>query len=80
MSQTGNISRERLRSLVERIEQLEEEKKALTEDIREVYIEAKSAGFEVSIMRQLIKLRKMSDNDRGEMEATLSIYKEALEM
>ncbi len=80
MSQTGNISRERLRSLVERIEQLEEEKKALTEDIREVYIEAKSAGFEVNIMRQLIKLRKMSDNDRGEMEATLSIYKDALEM
>ena len=80
MSQTGNISRERLRSLVERIEQLEEEKKALTEDIREVYIEAKSTGFEVNIMRQLIKLRKMSDNDRGEMEATLSIYKDALEM
>tara|TARA_A100000164_G_C21270267_1_gene479863 strand:+ start:233 stop:475 length:243 start_codon:yes stop_codon:yes gene_type:complete len=80
MSQTGNISRERLRSLVERIEQLEEEKKALTEDIREVYIEAKSAGFEVNILRQLIKLRKMSDNDRGEMEATLSIYKDALEM
>ena len=80
MSQTGNISRERLRSLVERIEQLEEEKKALTEDIREVYIEAKSAGFEVNILRQLIKLRKMSDNDRGEMETTLSIYKDALEM
>ena len=80
MSQTGNISRERLRSLVERIEQLEEEKKALTEDIREVYIEAKSAGFQVNILRQLIKLRKMSDNDRGEMEATLSIYKDALEM
>ena len=80
MSQTGNISRERLRSLVERIEQLEEEKTALTEDIREVYIEAKSAGFEVNILRQLIKLRKMSDNDRGEMEATLSIYKDALEM
>ena len=80
MAQTGNISKERLRLFVDRIEQLEEEKKALTEDIREVYVEAKAAGFEVRVMRHLIRLRRMSENDRGEMEEILSIYKEALEM
>ena len=80
MAQTGNISKERLRLFVDRIEQIEEEKKALTEDIREVYVEAKAAGFEVRVMRHLIRLRRMSENDRGEMEEILSIYKEALEM
>ena len=63
MTQAGNISRERLRSFIERIEQLEEEKKALTDDIREVYSEAKINGFEIKIIRQIIRLRKMNEND-----------------
>ena len=80
MSQTGNISKERLRSFVERIEQLEDEKKALLDDIREVYSEAKSNGFDIKVMRQIVRLRKMSEDDRGEMEEVLTIYKHALEM
>ncbi len=80
MSQTENISKERLRSFVERIEQLEDEKKALLDDIREVYSEAKSNGFDIKVMRQIVRLRKMSEDDRDEMEEVLTIYKHALEM
>ena len=57
---------------------MEEEKKALADDIREVYSEAKGAGFDVKVMRQLIKLRKMDNDDRSEMEAILDVYERAL--
>ena len=80
MADITNISRDRLRSFIERIERLEDEKKALTEDIREVYSEAKGSGFDIKIMRQIIRLRKMSEYDRTEMEEVLSLYKQALEM
>ena len=73
MVEVGGVAADRLRSFIERIERLEEEKKALADDIREVYSEAKGAGFDVKVMRQLIKLRKMDNDDRSEMEAILDV-------
>lgn len=69
---------DRLRLLIERIERLEEEKKGLGDDIRDVYIEAKATGYDAKIMRQIIRLRKMKPDDRREMEAILDTYKNAL--
>lgn len=69
---------ERLRLLIERIERLEEEKKGVSEDIRDVYAEAKAVGYDTKVMRQVIKLRKMRPDDRAEHEAVLETYKEAL--
>lgn len=79
-TQTGGIAADRLRSLIERIERLEEEKKALSGDIRDIYAEAKSAGFDVKIMRAVIKLRKMNAADRDEQEFLLDTYKKALDI
>ena len=67
-----------LKSLVERIERLEEEKKGIADDIRDVYLEAKSQGYDPKIMRQIVRLRKMPVHDRKEMEAILDVYKSAL--
>jgi len=78
MVEVGGVAADRLRSFIERIERLEEEKTALADDIREVYSEAKGAGFDVKVMRQLIKLRKMDNDDRSEMEAILDVYERAL--
>lgn len=80
MTEVGGIAGDHLRSFIERIERLEEEKKALTEDIKEVYAEAKGTGFDVKIMRQLVRLRKMEDHDRSEQEEILDLYKRALGM
>ena len=71
MAETGGVAGERLRSFIERIERLEEEKAALAEDIREVYSEAKGTGFDVKIMRQIVRLRKLDSADRQEQEALL---------
>jgi uncharacterized protein (UPF0335 family) len=79
MTDTG-IGADRLRSFVERIERLEEEKKALTADIREVYSEAKGEGFDTKVMRQIVSLRKLDAADRQEHEAILDLYKQALGM
>jgi len=79
MVDVGGVAGERLRSFVERIERLEEEKVALSADIREVYAEAKGAGFNIRVMRQLIQLRKMDKDDRSEMEAILDVYERALD-
>lgn len=68
----------RLRLLIERIERLEEEKKGIAEDIRDVYAEAKAHGYDPKIMRQVVRLRKMDPSDRAEMEAVLECYKAAL--
>jgi len=73
------VAKDRLKSIVERIERLEEEKLALVADIREVYSEAKGAGFDVKVMRQLIRLRKMDSEDRSQMEAVLDVYERALD-
>jgi uncharacterized protein (UPF0335 family) len=69
---------DQLRLFIERIERLEEEKKAIADDIRDVYAEAKSQGYDAKIMRQIVRLRKMEPNDRQEMEAILDLYKAAL--
>ena len=80
MADVGGIGGERLRSFVERIENLEDEKAALTADIREVYAEARAVGFDPKIMRQIVRLRKMESSDRQEQEALLDTYKAALGM
>ena len=68
MTEVGGIAVDRLRSLIERIERLEEEKKAIAGDIRDIFAEAKSAGFDVKVMREILKLRKMDAADRDEKE------------
>jgi len=75
----GGIAADRLRSLIERIERLEEEKKAIASDIRDIYAEAKGAGFDVKIMRTIIKLRKMNAADRDEQDMLLDTYRRALD-
>ncbi|HEX5327842.1 MAG TPA: DUF2312 domain-containing protein [Acetobacteraceae bacterium] len=77
---TGGIAADRLRSLVERIERLEEERKALGNDIKDIYAEAKSAGFDVKVLRQLIRLRKQEPADIEEQESLLDVYRRALGM
>ncbi|MET0241776.1 MAG: DUF2312 domain-containing protein [Sphingobium sp.] len=74
----GNIAADQLRLLIERIERLEEEKKGIGDDIKDVYLEAKATGYDPKIMRQIVRLRKMSKDDRMEMEAVLETYKSAL--
>ncbi|MXO65417.1 DUF2312 domain-containing protein [Altericroceibacterium endophyticum] len=69
---------DRLRLLVERIERLEEEKKGIADDIREVYAEAKAVGYDVKIMREIVRLRKMKPDDLRERETILDTYKAAL--
>ncbi len=71
MSEVGGIAVDRLRSLIERIERLEEEKAAIASDIRDIFAEAKGAGFDVKIMRTILKLRKMNAADRDEQEILL---------
>ncbi len=70
----------RLRSFIERIERLEEEKRTLADDVKDVFAEAKAAGYDVKVMRQVIKLRKMDSAKYEELEALLDIYKAALGM
>ncbi len=74
----GTIAADQLRLLIERIERLEEEKKGIADDIRDVYSEAKAQGYDTKIMRQIVRLRKMEPHDRAEMEAILETYKSAL--
>ena len=77
---TGGVGGERLRSFIERVERLEEEKAALMEDIKEVYAEAKGVGFDVKTMRKLVALRKLDTEKRHEVEELLSLYKAAIGM
>jgi uncharacterized protein (UPF0335 family) len=76
----GGFARERLRSFIERVERLEEEKKDLQTNIKEVYAEAKGTGFDPKIMRQVVRLRKMDASDRQEQEYLLDTYLHALGM
>lgn len=69
---------DRLRLLIERIERLEEEKKGIGDDIKDVYSEGKAIGYDAKIMREIVRLRKMKPDDRREMEAVLETYKTAL--
>ena len=77
---SGGVTADQLKSFVERIENLEDEKTELLQQIRDVYAEAKSEGYDVKIMRQVIRLRKMRDHDRSEQEELLDLYKSALGM
>jgi uncharacterized protein (UPF0335 family) len=80
MADVGGIAGDRLRSFIERIERLEEEKRGIAEDIKEVFAEAKGSGFDTKIMRQILRLRKMDKDDLDEQEALLDVYKRALGM
>lgn len=75
-----NVAADQLRLLIERIERLEEEKKGIGDDIKDVYLEAKATGYDAKIMRQIVRLRKMAPHDRQEMEAILQTYLAALGM
>jgi uncharacterized protein (UPF0335 family) len=74
------IAREQLKSIVERIERLEEEKQALADDIKEVYAEAKANGFDTKTLRTVVRLRKQDTSERQEQEALLDLYLQALGM
>ncbi|MDQ0326100.1 uncharacterized protein (UPF0335 family) [Rhodopseudomonas julia] len=76
----GGVAAGQLRAFIERIERLEEEKKTLSEDIREVYAEAKGNGFDTKVMRQVVRLRKQDAAERQEQEAILDLYMHALGM
>ena len=78
--EVGGIAVDRLRSLIERIERLEEEKAAIASDIRDIFAEAKSAGFDVKIMKTVIKLRKMNAADRDYQCRLLETYRKALDI
>ncbi|MGD9742407.1 MAG: DUF2312 domain-containing protein [Dongiaceae bacterium] len=80
MAKQGGIAADRLKSFIERIERLEEERAALGADVREVYSEAKGTGFDTKIMRQIIRLRKLDQAQRQEQDALLDLYKQALEL
>ncbi len=76
----ADASDDRLRLLIERVERLEEEKKGISDDIRDVYMEAKAVGYDPKIMRLIVKLRKMKPDDRSEQDMILDTYKNALGM
>ena len=80
MSDCGGIAADKLRSLMERSETLEEEKKGIADDIREIFAEAKSDGFDVKVMRTILKLRKMDAADRDEQEMLIDTYRKALDL
>lgn len=74
------FAKEQLKAIVERIERLEEEKKGIADDIREVYAEAKGSGYDVKALRTIIQLRKQDPNARAEAETILETYLQALGM
>jgi uncharacterized protein (UPF0335 family) len=75
-----NFAKDQLKAIVERIERLEEEKKAISDDIRDVYAEAKGNGFDVKALRTIVRLRKQDENERAEAETILETYMQALGM
>ena len=77
---SGSISADQLRALIERIERLSEEKDGIAEDIKEVYAEARSSGFDTKIIRKIVALRKRDEQERREEQAILDTYMEALGM
>ena len=78
--EVGGIAADRLRSIIERIERLEEEKKALSSDIKDIYSESKSAGFDVKVIRQIVMLRRREPAEIEEQETLLDLYRRALGM
>ena len=80
MEEVIQISRDQIKQIISRIERLETDKSVVTQDIKEVYDEAKMNGFDVKILKQIIKLRKIDQDDRAEQEALLDTYKDAIGM
>jgi uncharacterized protein (UPF0335 family) len=80
MVETGGVAKEQLRAFVERVERLEDEKKAIADDIKDVFAEAKANGFDVKTLRTIVRLRKQDTNERAEQEALLDLYLHALGM
>lgn len=79
-TKVGGVAVDQLRSIVERIERLEEEKSGIAGDIRDVFAEAKGNGFDIKAIRQIIKLRKLEESERDEQELVLDTYRRALGM
>jgi uncharacterized protein (UPF0335 family) len=79
MSRSGGIAGDQLRAIVERIERVEEEIKTLNDDKKEIYLEAKGNGFDVKILREVIRLRKQDQKERDEKETLLDVYMHAIE-
>ena len=77
-TEVGGIAADRLRSIIERVERLEEEKKALSSDIKDIMAEAKSAGFDVKVIRQILRIRKQEPADVEEQETLLDLYRRAM--
>jgi len=75
---TGGVSGQRLKAFIERVERLEEEKAGLAEDIKDIFAECKGVGFDVKIVRKILKLRKMDKEKRQEEEELLELYKAAI--
>ena len=80
MAEGVNVARDQLRSFIERIERLEEEKKSIADDIKDVYAEAKANGFDTKVLRRIVSIRKQDQNERLEQEAVLDTYLAALGM
>ena len=76
----NSIAKDQLKSIIERVERLEEDKAAIASDIKDVYSEAKGNGFDVKALRTIVRLRKMDSDDRAEQEAVLETYMHALGM
>jgi uncharacterized protein (UPF0335 family) len=79
MSKSGEVAGDQLRTIVERIEQVEEEIRELTEAKKEIYLEAKGNGFDVKVIREVIKLRKQDEEEREEHETLLDVYLRAID-
>lgn len=80
MAKAGGIAGDQLKSIIQRVEKLEEEKSGLAADIRDIYAEAKGNGFDTKVLRQIIRLRKLDDSVRAEQEEMLDMYKHAIGM
>lgn len=77
---SDSVAQDQIRAFIERIERMEEEKKAIADDLKEIYAEAKGNGFDTKVLRQLIRIRKQDASERLEQEALLELYMAALGM
>ena len=79
-SSPESVAQDQIRAIIERIERMEEEKRAITDDIKEIYAEAKGNGFDTKVLRQIVRIRKQDASERAEQEALLELYMSALGM
>lgn len=78
MADASKVASDQLKSIIERVERLEEEKQSIADDIKDVYAEAKANGYEVKVLRQIVRIRKQDRREREEMEAIMDLYMNAL--